>query len=138
MLLGEFFIRYLLPTATPGPTAAGPPLAILPALGGGHGMVPRERFLFGVLFRDRNPSGQIEDLKDRESDWIHVSRHLSFAPDLWYRSRLSGEGPGTGLWQFLQTRFRSRLLSLSTCDAGNSHGWPTPFWVVLERTLCPQ
>ena len=135
LLLDEFFISYLPPTATPRPVAAGPPLAILPALGAGHGMMHRERFLFGVLFGDRNTSGQIETLKDRESDWIHVSSHLSCDHDLWYRSRLGGEGSGIDLWRFLRTRFRSRLLSLSTCDAGNSHAWPTPFWVGIAGLL---
>ena len=98
-------------------------------------MMPRERFLFGVLFGDRNTAHQIEALVDRESDWIHVSSHLSVDHDLWYRSRLSGEGAGIDLWQFLRTRFRSRLLSLSTCDAGNSHGWPTPFWMGIAGLL---
>ena len=134
-LLDEFFISYLPPVSTPRPAATGSPLAVLPALGAGHGMIPRERFLFGVLFGNRNTSGQIEALVDRESDWIHVSSHLSFDHDLWYRSRLSGERGGMDLWQFLRTRFRSRLLSLSTCDAGNSHGWPTPFWMGIAGLL---
>ena len=135
LLIDEFFISYLPPTSTPRPAATGSPLAVLPALGAGHGMLPRERFLFGVLFGDRNTAHQIEALVDRESDWIHVSSHLSFDHDLWYRSRLSGEGAGIDLWQFLRTRFRSRLLSLSTCDAGNSHGWPTPFWMGIAGLL---
>ena len=135
LLLDEFFISYLAPTATPGPAAAGPGLAILPALGAGHGTINREQLLFGTLFGDRNIYGQIEALNDRESDWIHVSSHLSFDPNLWYKSRIGGEGQGIDLWRFLRTRFRSRLLSLSACDVGNSHGWPTPFWVGIAGLL---
>ena len=135
LLLDEFFISYLAPTATPGPAAAGPGLAILPALGAGHGTINREKLLFGTLFGDRNIYGQIEALNDRESDWIHVSSHLSFDHNLWYKSRIGGEGQGIDLWRFLRTRFRSRLLSLSACDVGNSHGWPTPFWVGIAGLL---
>ncbi len=135
LLLDEFFISYLAPTATPGPAAAGPGLAILPALGAGHGTITRERLLFGALFGDRNISGQIEALNDREADWIHVSSHLSFDQNLWYRSSIGGEGQGIDLWRFLRSRFRSKLLSLSACDVGNSHGWPTPFWVGIAGLL---
>ena len=138
LLLDEFFISYLPPTSKLRPAGSGTPLAVLPDLGLGHAMAARERFLFGLLFGDGNTSPHIAAVTSRESDWIHVSSHLSFDHDLWYRSRLSGEGAQLDLWQFLRSRFRSTLLSLSTCDAGNSHGWRTPFWmgiagVLLER-----
>ena len=135
LLLDEFFISYLPPASTSRPAAAGPPLAVLPALAGGGEMMHRERWLFSVLFGDRNTALRIQDLEDRESDWIHVSSHLTFDPDLWYKSTLSGGGSQIDLWQFLHTRFRSRLLSLSACDAGNSHNWPTPFWMGIAGLL---
>ncbi len=134
-LLDEFFVSYLPPAAVPRRQVRGPPLAILPGLPGQTSMVRRERFLFGALFGNAATTPELSALAGRESSWVHVSGHLSLDAGSWFKAELRGRRTGLGLWHFLKTDFRCSLLTLSTCDAGNSYDWGTPFWLGIAGLL---
>jgi hypothetical protein len=135
-LLERFFFSYLPLESPPGKsTSDESPIVVLPARFSPASGQSELKF-FENTFPDVKVHDRLGTL--RPARWIHLSSHFGLNKEIWAGSGFSAGKQSLSLLDFLRTPLNCKLLSLSVCDSGNSHGWDSPYWLGVSELFLIQ
>jgi CHAT domain-containing protein len=112
----------------PQPTLSSPSL-VVPASPPDLPEIKREQVFFQGLFPDLQVTRKWERQNLVAARWIHISNHFRLDKRLWLTSGFPTDQEELNILQMLQVPLACSLLSLGSCDLGNSYSSGSPYWL---------